>query len=718
MLLPTAIAAYRAGRHADAQAVCGRILDDLTDHFDALHLLGVSELDCGRFDEAEKVLARAVGVDPRSAEANSNLGLAHYKLKRNDEARKCQEKAVALKPNFPTAWTNLGNALMRLRLYDKAIEAHDRAIRQKPDYADAFCNRGMAELLLDRTDQADQSFAKALSLQPRLPAALVGKGIVHLNRRHFDAAQAAFDAALALQPNAAEIHAHRGRLLQQMGLLGQAEAAYDRTLALDSDSQAALNGKAQIALLSGDVARAIALCTRTLAQNPDSHVALSLLGLCHAKQGDAAGAIDLFDRSLSIKPDYEEAIVNRIFTLDFMPEADFAAHQAARKLWWDAIGARLPQRQLAPTTLDPDRRIVVGYVSSDFRGHSAAIGFMPVLRHHDHEAFEIIAYSCSPLRDDVTEQCRALVDQWVDASRLSDDELADRIQADRVDILVDLAGHSAGNRLTVFASKPAPVQVTAWGSATGTGLPTMDHLFADRVNIPVSVRHLFAEKIHELPCVITTEALPGLQPSTLPLLRNGHVTFGVFNRIDKISNSVLALWSRLLREVDGARIVIKNGALDDALLRDGLIARFAALGVTRDRVKCLGSTSRPEHLAAFAGIDISLDPFPQNGGVSTWESLQAGVPVVTRLGNSVASRAGGAIVTAVGLDDWVADDDESYLAIARKFAAMPAALAALRVSLPAMVAASAAGDGATYTRRVEEGYRQFWRDHCRAQASS
>jgi predicted O-linked N-acetylglucosamine transferase (SPINDLY family) len=296
--------------------------------------------------------------------------------------------------------------------------------------------------------------------------------------------------------------------------------------------------------------------------------------------------------------------------------------------------------------------------------------------------------------------------------------LADRIQSDRVDVLVDLSGHSAGNRLTVFASKPAPVQVTAWGTATGTGLSTMDYLFADRVNIPASARHLFAEKIHELPCVITTEALPGLQPSTLPLLRNGHITFGVFNRIDKISNSVLALWSRLLRELNGAEIIIKNGALDDGLLRDGLIGRFVAHGVARDRVKCLGSTSRPEHLAVFAEVDISLDPFPQNGGVSTWESLQAGVPVVTRLGNSVASRAGAAIVTAVGLDDWVAADDEAYVAIARRFASMPSALEALRASLPAMVAASAAGDGVTYTRRVEDGYRRFWRDYCAAHAAS
>jgi predicted O-linked N-acetylglucosamine transferase (SPINDLY family) len=215
-----------------------------------------------------------------------------------------------------------------------------------------------------------------------------------------------------------------------------------------------------------------------------------------------------------------------------------------------------------------------------------------------------------------------------------------------------------------------------------------------------------------LPCVITTEALPDVRPSPLPMIRKGHVTFGVFNRIDKISDGALAVWSKLLQEVAGSTIVIKNTA--DQFLRDSLIGRFVAHGGAPDRIRCIGQTSRAEHLAEFANIDISLDPFPLNGGVSTWESLQAGVPVVTKLGGSAPSRLGGAIVKAVGLDDWVAEDDNGYLEIARTYASMTSHLEALRADLPARVAASAAGNGALYTRRVEEGYRQFWRDYCAA----
>jgi predicted O-linked N-acetylglucosamine transferase (SPINDLY family) len=200
--------------------------------------------------------------------------------------------------------------------------------------------------------------------------------------------------------------------------------------------------------------------------------------------------------------------------------------------------------------------------------------------------------------------------------------------------------------------------------------------------------------------------------SELPMLRNGYVTFGVFNRIYKISDEAIRVWAKVMREVSGSKIIIKHGLLDDPLLRDSLVARFVAQGIAAENITCMGSTSRHEHLLAFANVDISLDTFPQNGGISTWESLYAGVPVVAKLGNGASSRAGGSIVAAVGLGDWVAEDDEGYASIACKYAAQPAHLAKLRAELPARIAASPAGNVEIYTRNVEAAYRQFWRDYC------
>ena len=716
-LLPEAIAAFQRGEHDEARTLCRKILRGWPDIFDALHLLGFLELDGPRVEDAEKLLRRAVKLQPHSAEAHSNLGLACAKLKRFEEARQCHETAIALNPNFAAALTNLGNVLLRLRRYEDAIGAHERAIRLKPDYADAHNNLGMVLLRCGRILDAAASFDHALSLQPRHLPALVGKAVASLRLRHLDAAQRALDAALAIDPRAPEPLLHRGQLRMALGKFDEAEADFDAALAIDPVLESAWEGKANNSLLMNRMAQAIHACQKLLEINPESEFAFGWLGSCHAAQGDLATALQLFDRALLLRPDFEEVMLKKIFAMDFLEGADFAAHQAVRREWWDRIGCKVPRRQLRQCDLDPDRDITVGYVSSDFRRHSAALTFIPILRHHDHGQFKIIAYSCSPLHDDMTDRCRALVDVWVDAAGLSDDELADQIEADRVDILVDLSGHSGGNRLAVFARKPAPVQVSACGSVTGTGLPTMDYLLADPILIPQTARHHFAEEIYDLPCSITIDPATGAVPPEPPMLRNGFVTFGVFNRTEKISDAVLGVWSAICRQIPDAKIVVKNASLDDSLLRDTLLGRFDAHGIAADRVTCLGSTSHDQHLAEFANVDISFDPFPQNGGVSTWESLQMGVPVVSKLGLSASTRIGGAILKAVGLDDWVANDDDGYLAIACKFASLPAQLRALRAELPGRVANSAAGNIEFYTRRVEEGYRSFWRRYCAAPAT-
>ncbi len=716
--LLAAFAAYREGRHEDTQSLCRRVLRDEPNYFDAMHLLGVSILECERFQDAKRILERAVALNQGSADAHGNLGFALFNLKLYGEARACYEKALALKPDFPTALRNLGNVLFRLEQPEEAIAAFTRAIALKGDDVEAYCNRGVAEMMLRRYEASVISTERALALQPQHFEAMVNNGLAHLELRHFEAAEKAFNAALAIKPDVAELLAHRGRLHLLFGEKTQAEADYDAAIALEPSLELAWRGKAQVNLLTGRVAQAAVACNKVLEQNPTSEVGLTLLGACFGRLGDTTAAIQHFDRALEIKPDYDEAITKKIFYLDFHPGTDFAAQQATRKYWWDAVGSKFVRRKLAARSLDPEKRIVVGYVSGDFRTHSAAFAFSPVLRSHDKANFQINCYSCSTMQDSLTAAFQSLADVWVDAVSLSDEELADRIQADGVDILVDLSGYTAGNRLNVFARKPAPIQATAWGHATGTGLQTMDYLFADPAFIPQDVRHLFAERVHDLPCAMTMDPIADVRPSVPPMLRNGFVTFGVFNRIDKISEDVLALWSTLLRVVEGSKIVVKHLALDEAFLRDALIARFVAQGVPPDRVICMGSSERRDHLRAFENIDISLDPFPQNGGISTWESLYMGVPVVAKLGNAPSSRIAGAVLKAMGLDDWVADDDGSYVAIAQKYAAMSSHLERLRADLPARIANSPAGNVRLYTQSVEESYRQFWRDYCATAAEA
>ncbi|MGY4507102.1 O-linked N-acetylglucosamine transferase, SPINDLY family protein [Bradyrhizobium sp. USDA 3650] len=717
-VLSAAATAYGQGRYAETEALCRDILKALPDHVDAMHLLGMCAHDGRRLEEAQQLLERVIALDPRLHDAHNNLATVHFDLGNYEAARRCQERAIALKPNFAVALTNLGNTLMHQGEYEQALELHERAIKIKPDYADAFCNRGMVEIVLGQTMRAKESFERALLFQPRHAEAIVGIGMVSIELRHHDEAAAKLAIALAIKPGSPRILAQRGRLSYELQRLEPALADFEAALAISPKLELALRGKAQTCLVMGKTAQAMAAAAALIEQNPRSEMGLALMGFSYSNQGDMDAAIEYLDRALALRPDYGDAIRGKIFLEDYRAEADFVVQQAVRKSWWDQIGSKQPRRELPKRPLDPEKRIVVGYVAAEFRQHSAGLTLLPVLRHHDHTRFEIICYYSWPGADEYTAMFKSLADVWVDAWGLSDDELADRIQADKVDILIDVSGHTTGNRLLAFARKPAPIQATGFGHATGTGMPTMDYVLADPIFIPPSVRHLFAEKIHDLPCLITIEPVSDLQPSELPMLRNGYVTFGVFNRIYKISDDAIRVWSRIMRELPGSKIVLKHGLLDDPLLRDSLVARFLAQGVTEENITCLGTTSRDDHLAAFAQVDMSLDTFPQNGGISTWESLYKGVPVVAKLGIGASSRAGASIVTAVGLGDWVAEDDDGYVEIARRFASQPDYLAKLRADLPARIAASPAGNVETYTRELEAGYRQFWRDYCAAAADN
>ena len=538
-LLDKALKLHQAGIAGEAQALCLQVLENLPDHFDALHLLGLSKSEVGEFEDAEAILQRALQVDPKSAELLSNLGVVQSDMRQFEKARASYEKAIALRPNHPVAINNLGNAFLKLNLPERAVQTFDRALALKPDYVDAVYNRGNAWLAARRLDEALQDFERVIRMSPRYALAYNGRGLTYLELKRFEEALASFDHALRLKPDLPQALANRARLLAETGDLQGALEHYGRARAIAPDLEAALLGQARLFGSFGRQSEALDNCHRAVRNDPRSVEALTILGQCVANMGKTAEAIELYDRALALQPDNEGAITRKIFALDFDPSAGFPEHQQVRREWWIQIGskiAKIPEER-RQNVCDPDRRLRVGYVSADFRDHSAALVFGPVLRNHDKAAVEVFCYSCTSLRDSITDGLQRVADKWVDAWRMTDDQLAEQIISDRIDILVDLSGFTGGNRLRVFARKPAPIQVTAWGHATGNGMPEIDYLFSDPVSTPAEVRHLFAEKVYDLPCLLTIDAppasvKPALQP---PCLTNGYVTFGVFNRLEKIS---------------------------------------------------------------------------------------------------------------------------------------------------------------------------------------
>lgn len=680
-LLGQALELHKKGRFPEAKAAYRQLLQIAPNQFIALHMFGALESDARNYQQAEILLSRAVAVDPRSAEAHMSLGVALNGLKRHDEARESYRKALALRPNYALALSNLGNASAVLDLHLEALESYDRALAIDGNLAEAHNGRGSALCRLRNYDEALASLNRALAIKPDYAAALANRAVALRELQRFDEAMADCNRAIALAPDD-------------------------------------VNGwlwRANVLLQTQQIAQALLDCEKALAIAPDSDQAHFVLGLCLAGLGRVDEAIASFDRALDIRPDLQSAISSKIFALDFVADASVERHQQARRVWWERIGAKIASEAAAPhdNSRDPDRRLVLGYVSSDFNAHSAAFIFKPVLQHHDRAQFEIVCYSCSSKVDGTTSEFQGIADRWRDASQWTDDRLAAQIRADRVDILIDLSGHTRGNRLGVFARKPAPIQAHGWGHGTGTGLPTIDYLFSDPVAIPLAVRHLFAETVVDLPCFVTLTPLPaGIARTEAPAIANGFVTFGVFNRISKISDEAAAVWSGILAQVPGSRLLIKDVALDDQLVRDKLLARFAACRLPVERVDLLGATLREEHLTSFNRIDIALDPFPQNGGVSTWEALQMGVPVVAKLGNSLPSRAAGAILTALGLPDWGADSDDAYVEIATGRAARIGELDQLRRALPGQISAAAAGNPVSYARAVDDAYRAMWTRYC------
>jgi predicted O-linked N-acetylglucosamine transferase (SPINDLY family) len=770
-LLPDAQAVYRqllklAPKHFDALYLLGMSEYHAQSYHEAeRHLRKAAEVEprsakahlnrgvvlfaLGRFEEAGASYKRAIALDPGYAVALNNLGNVCLMSNRLDDAIEYYDRALAIKQDFPNAWYNRGLVLQQLGRYQEALASHERALAFDPDYgealigqgsalramgrpaealesydravaanpnfAEAFNNRGNVLRELKRLNEARDSFDRALAINPNFAEALNGRGGVSTNLRDYDQAIASLDQALAVRPNYPEALANRGAAWLELKRFDKAVADYERALTLAPGLAEGWVGFGNTLHQTKRYAEAIACCERALSLDPKASRAHALMGQCLMILGRIDEAIAKLDDALSIKPDLEDVISLKIFVLDFADGADFVQHRDVRRLWWDQIGSRIAvQPEPHRNVRDPQRRLVVGYVSADFREHSAARAFKPVLQYADKALFETVCYSCSAFEDKLTNEFRQMADRWRNASQWTDDRLADQIREDEVDILVDLSGHTGGHRLGVFVRKPAPIEVHGWGHGTPPGLPTMDYVFSDPVSIPSEVRHLFQETIWDLPCFMTLDPLPTdvIRLAALPALANGFVTFGVFNRVSKISDSAIAVWAQVLDRLPGSKLLIKEGALDDASVRDGLLVRFARYGVLSDRIDLLGATSRPDHLATLNRVDICLDPFPQNGGVSTWEALQMGVPVVAKLGNTLSSRVAGSILAALEMKDWVAESVEDYVEIAVGHASRIDELAGLRRALPGRIAASTAGNPAAYAGEVAKAYRGMWQTYC------
>jgi predicted O-linked N-acetylglucosamine transferase (SPINDLY family) len=545
--------------------------------------------------------------------------------------------------------TQIAEEHLRAGRVDDAIAAYRSAVAAAPENAAAHNALGVA-LAMQRRNEALDEFRRAIQLDPRLGSAHLHLGMaLHLTDRHAQAL-ASLDRAAQLRPGDAKLN--------------------------------------------------------------------TLVGIARLSMSRHAEAIAAFRAALADRPDTNLAADNLLLALQYDPATTAETLVREHEAWANHFAAPLAvERQPHANDRTPDRRLRVGYVSRDFRAHAANYFFEPILRHHDRGQFEVVCYPDTDRADHVTARLRELAHTWHETPTLSAHELTQRIRDDAIDVLIDLGVHTEQNRLLAFAPRPAPVQLSYLGYCGTTGLDAsaIDARLTDAVVDPPHLSERWnTEPLIRLPrifcCYQPIADAPPVTPP--PAGKNGHVTFGSFNTLAKLTDETVELWSRILRATPKSRLFMMSFALRDGGVVADVVKRFARYGVERNRLELPGGGPLGDYLRAIARVDVALDTFPFNGHTTTCHCLWMGVPVVARSGGRPVSRVGRSLLRAIGREEWCADDAESYVACATRLANDLASLSRERSDLRDRVAASPLCDAAGFTREIESAYRSLWRNWC------
>lgn len=629
----------------------------------------------GRLAEAEPLYRQLLAMHPREPDVLHLLGVLAGDAGDQQAAVNLIRQAIAINPSAANYHSNIANSLLALHRLDEAVAAAENAVRLHPGLAVAHYNLGLARLL----------------------------------QRQWDAAVPAFEAALRLQPDYALAHLNLGNVRQGQGRLDEAIASFRNGLARAPRHAALWNNLGDALRMKGDLAGAAEACRTAAECDPRDPRILNNLALVLMNEGHAHESIDVLQRSLALDPAQPEVRSNLIFIAHRVSDSGALIHEQLTQ--WQQLHAA-PLRKTWPAHANdrsPDRPLRIGYVSPDFRDHAVGRTLLPVFLAHNRTRFDFTCYSETEGSDAVAEKFRANM-HWRTTTGLSDEQVAAQIRADRIDVLVDLALHTAHHRLLVFARKPAPVQATFAGYPGSTGLEAIDYRITDP-HLEAPGTSAGVEEPVRLPdsfwCFAALENEPA--PNPLPVLTCGHVTFGCLNSFAKLNRATFARWSRVLHSVPASHLLLLS---PHGPGRESTLAQFNTLGITSDRVHFTSSLPRADYLALHHRIDVMLDTYPYNGHVTTGDALWMGVPVVSLAGQTPVSRGGLSLLSNVGLADLVATNEDDFVRIAVELATRLDRLAALRGNLRLRMQASPLLDAPRFARHLENAYRTMWQRWC------
>lgn len=642
-----------------------------------LYQQAVAAHQAGRFDEADELYRRTIANDSQHSNAMQMRGVIRLQHGQFDEAVKLISRAVAVDPANGQAYSNLGTALMELKRYDEALEALRSAAKLQPDNPDVLGNFGRALRRRNHYAEAVDVYRRATELAPNRPGLFSALGVALAESGDFKGALEAHEQALAMAPDRADLRNNVAHVHRIMGENAKAEAAFREAVALDPNHGEFRLGLGRSLNLQGKIGEAL-----------DHYRAAQDAGVQSTKFEIAL----MFYQNHVLENDPRQAVVD-------------ARKYAARRT------ATAKEFTSWLTSPEADRPVRVGWVSPDFKSHPVGRFLDAVLHQIDPARVEMYAYSQENRPGDpVYESIRKAIPRWCKVEEMSDEELAHRIRRDRIDVLVDLTGHTANNRLGVFAFKPAPVAVTWLGYFATTGYDAIDYVLCNRWLVPENEEDQWVEKPWRLEDThwCYTEPKGNIPVVDTPALAGTPFTFGSYNNFEKINDATMETWARCVKAVPNSRLLLRSSlqsGFQEARLKEG----FAALGLTEEQVIIESAGKNyEEHLQSYGMLDIALDPFPYNGGTTTTESLYMGVPVLTLRGDRFVAHLAETNLQSAGLADWIAMDRDDFVAIAQRWAGDLPALNALRLGLRERVLASRLFDAKRFARDLEDAFQGMW----------
>lgn len=745
-LLNEALAHHQAARLADAKALYSRILSKQPKHPDALHFMGLLACQIGQseagialmresiavhaspiyynnlgnalrdaqeLDDAVLAYRRAVELKPDYADAHNNLGNALRETGDAASALMSCARAIELKPGYAEAFNNLGNALKDLGELDAAIAAYGKAIGAKPAFVEAHLNLGIAMQAKGHDDAALECLRESVRLAPQLAVAHDKLASLLLRRGEIQGAIEAYRHIVELTPDSASAHNALGNALNGAGRVPEAVPCYECAIALEPDFADAHHNLANALRRVGAPERALAHARRAIELRGDMPSFHNNLGAILADLGKPDAGLVSYRDALALDPDFGESHTCVLFGQSYISNWSASTHLADARYFGERMRTRATPYTQWPALGAATRAgqpLRVGFVSADLRKHPVGYFFESVLAQLDRTRIEPIAYSNALHSDELTARIKPRFALWRHVAEMDDAALAARIRDDRIDVLIDLSGHTGRNRLPMFAWRPAPVQVSWLGYFATTGLAEIDYLLADPHVVPPGEEGQYTERIWRLPdsyLCFTLPAQPGAV-APLPALANGYVTFGCFNNHKKLNDEVIAVWSRIVHAVPHSRLLLKNHQLGEHSIVRETLSRFAVHGIDETRLLLEGPSSREHYFGTYARVDLALDPFPYPGGTTSVEGLWMGVPVLTRRGDRFLSHLGEMVAQTVGLREWIAADTEDYVTRAVAAAADLPALARLRSQLRERVERSPLGDAPGFAKHWMTAIEQMW----------